>query len=69
MERAAAVFENDLNLKATELRLGLPGRDHESEEHSSSSYVKINNKRSCSEMDNGSCQKGEQQESGAPAPK
>ncbi|KAL8530415.1 hypothetical protein ACS0TY_007446 [Phlomoides rotata] len=42
MERAA-VYEN---LKATELRLGLPGRDDESE-------VK-NNKRSSSQMDHGS---------------
>ncbi|KAK4408111.1 Auxin-induced protein 22E [Sesamum angolense] len=55
-------FESDLNLKATELRLGLPGRD-ESEEQSSS-CVK-NNKRSSSEMDSSS----EHQESGPSAPK
>ncbi|KAI3449712.1 hypothetical protein Pfo_006377 [Paulownia fortunei] len=68
MERAAAIFENDLNLKATELRLGLPGTDDQSDQQSSSSHVK-SNKRSCSEMD-GSCQTGtEQQECGAPAPK
>lgn len=66
MERAAtAIFENDLNLKATELRLGLPGRDES--EQQSSSCVK-NNKRSSSEMDS-SCQKDENQESAAPLPK
>ncbi|KAK6164568.1 hypothetical protein DH2020_001451 [Rehmannia glutinosa] len=55
----------DLNLKATELRLGLPGSDEPADQlQSSSSHVK-NNKRSCSEID-GSCQK---QESGAPAQK
>ncbi|GFP98002.1 auxin-induced protein 22d [Phtheirospermum japonicum] len=62
MERGAAIFENDLNLKATELRLGLPGSDEPDQQQSSSSHVKINNnKRSCSEIDN-SCQKGEKQE-------
>ncbi|KAG8389270.1 hypothetical protein BUALT_Bualt02G0211500 [Buddleja alternifolia] len=67
MEKAAVNFDNiDLNLKATELRLGLPGRDIESEQQSSSSHV--NNKRSCSEMDS-SCLTGQEQESGAPAPK
>lgn len=46
---------------ATELRLGLPGREE--------SEVKISNKRSCSEMDD-SCGKGEQSESEvAPATK
>ncbi|KAL2236453.1 auxin-induced protein 22D-like [Sesamum indicum] len=55
-------FESDLNLKATELRLGLPGRD-ESEEQSSSCVKK--NKRSSSEMDSSS----EHQESGPSAPK
>ncbi|KAL0389440.1 UNVERIFIED_CONTAM: Auxin-induced protein 22D [Sesamum calycinum] len=71
MERSAAVFENDLNLKATELRLGLPGTDNDPDHQqssSSSSQVIKNNKRSCSEMD-GSPQIGQQQESGAPAPK
>ncbi|KAL0371237.1 UNVERIFIED_CONTAM: Auxin-induced protein 22D [Sesamum angustifolium] len=71
MERSAAVFENDLNLKATELRLGLPGTDNapdHQQSSSSSSQVIKNNKRSCSEMD-GSRQTGQQQESGAPAPK
>ncbi|KAL0419824.1 UNVERIFIED_CONTAM: Auxin-induced protein 22D [Sesamum radiatum] len=71
MERSAAVFENDLNLKATELRLGLPGTDNDPDHQqssSSSSQVIKNNKRSCSEMD-GSPQMGQQQESGAPAPK
>lgn len=48
-----AVYEN---FKATELRLGLPGRDE--------SESKSNNKRSSSEMDH---QTG--QETGAPAPK
>ncbi|KAK4418341.1 Auxin-induced protein 22D [Sesamum alatum] len=71
MERSAAVFENDLNLKATELRLGLPGTDNEPDHQqssSSSSQVMKNNKRSCSEMD-GSQKTGQHQESGAPAPK
>lgn len=36
-------YENELNLKATELRLGLPGTDHESEEQALSSAR--NNKR------------------------
>ncbi|KAK6120052.1 hypothetical protein DH2020_046182 [Rehmannia glutinosa] len=59
MEIATGNFESDLNLEATELRLGLPGRD-ESDEQSSSCLK--NNKRSSSEKD-------EQQECGAPAPK
>ncbi|PIN25819.1 hypothetical protein CDL12_01443 [Handroanthus impetiginosus] len=63
MEKAAAVLEND-DLK---LRLGLPGTD-EPEQQSSSSQVK-NNKRSCAEMEIGSCQTGQEQESGAPATK
>jgi auxin-responsive protein IAA len=63
MKTAAAVFESDLNLKATELRLGLPGRD-ESEQQSSSSVK--NKKRSSPEMES-SCQTGDrQQEYGAP---
>ncbi|KAL3647799.1 Auxin-induced protein 22D [Castilleja foliolosa] len=68
MERAAANFENDLNLKATELRLGLPGSDEPDQQQSSSSNSKTsNNKRSCNEINN-SCQKGEKQEC-APASK
>ncbi|CAA3003998.1 auxin-induced protein 22D-like [Olea europaea var. sylvestris] len=59
MERAA-VYDNELNLKATELRLGLPGAD-ESEKQSSR-----NNKRSSAEMDD-SRDKDEQES--APAPK
>ncbi|CAA2975712.1 auxin-induced protein 22D-like [Olea europaea var. sylvestris] len=54
MERASAAYENDLNLKSTELRLGLPGTDESSEKQSSRNY-----KRSSPEMDN-SCQKDEQ---------
>lgn len=47
---------------ATELRLGLPGREE--------SEVKISNKRSCSEMDDSCGGKGEQSESEvAPATK
>ncbi|XP_075482549.1 auxin-induced protein 22D-like [Primulina tabacum] len=41
--------DHDLNLKATELRLGLPGSD-ESEKQSSSCVKNNNNKRSSSEM-------------------
>ncbi|GER29721.1 auxin-responsive protein [Striga asiatica] len=55
---ASTNFESDLNLKATELRLGLPGSDEPGK----------NNKRSCSEMDNCS-QIGEKQDCVAPAPK
>lgn len=45
-------FENDhdLNLRATELRLGLPGSD-ESEKQSSSCVKNNNNKRSSAEME------------------
>ncbi|XP_051118934.1 auxin-induced protein 22D-like [Andrographis paniculata] len=63
----ATVFESDLNLKATELRLGLPGTDETEQQSSSCSNAK-SNKRSCAEM-NDSAQKGEKSESGAPAPK
>lgn len=66
MERS--VFENDgLNLKATELRLGLPGRD-ESEQPSSSCVYNSSsssNKRSSSEMESSS----HKDESAAPPPK
>ncbi|KZV45274.1 hypothetical protein F511_16857 [Dorcoceras hygrometricum] len=58
------VFGNDLNLKATELRLGLPGTE-ESEQLQS---IK-NNKRSSSEMDLASQKGTGKQESEAPAPK
>ncbi|KAL3828007.1 hypothetical protein ACJIZ3_016809 [Penstemon smallii] len=58
-----AAYENGLNLKATELRLGLPGTDNESEPQTSSPCVQNNNKRSSSEMDT------EKQESVAPPPK
>ncbi|KAL3644928.1 Auxin-induced protein 22D [Castilleja foliolosa] len=64
MEKAASIIENDLNLKATELRLGLPGSDEPDQQQSSSS---TNNKRSCSELDI-SCKNGEKQDC-APAPK
>lgn len=43
MEPAAATFESDLNLKATELRLGLPGTD--SLDPASSSSSSRSNKR------------------------
>ncbi|KAK2970191.1 hypothetical protein RJ640_019659 [Escallonia rubra] len=46
--------QNDLNLKATELRLGLPGSDEQPE--------KRNNKRASSDMDNSSDgEKGDQE--------
>ncbi|GFP81963.1 auxin-induced protein 22d [Phtheirospermum japonicum] len=57
METAAPIFQSDLNLKATELRLGLPGRDDESEQKSPSNCLKVNNKRSSSEMDHNSTTK------------
>ncbi|KAL6499531.1 Auxin-induced protein 22D [Orobanche gracilis] len=63
MEKAASVFENGLNLKETELRLGLPGRDDESEQQSSSSL-----KRSSSELDSSS-KRNEKRESVAVAQK
>ncbi|CAI9781231.1 unnamed protein product [Fraxinus pennsylvanica] len=44
-------YENDMNLKATELRLGLPGTTDESQ-IKESSFLKSNNKRSSDEMDN-----------------
>ncbi|KAL3626065.1 Auxin-induced protein 22D [Castilleja foliolosa] len=69
MENAAAIFENGLNLKATELRLGLPGRDDESEQKSSSISLKINNKRSSSEMDDNSSKNDDNQASVAPIQK
>lgn len=54
---AAATYEkDDLNLKATELRLGLPGSDNEVEKPASSTSLiaaKVSNKRLSSEMDNG----------------
>ncbi|KAL6516130.1 Auxin-induced protein 22D [Orobanche gracilis] len=52
MERASAIFQNDLHIRATELRLGLPGSDEPDQQSSSSaSQVKTKNKRSCLEMD------------------
>ncbi|KAH6823809.1 AUX/IAA transcriptional regulator family protein [Perilla frutescens var. hirtella] len=50
------------NSVATELRLGLPGREE-------SEVIKISNKRSCSEMDDSCGLDHEQQKSVAPAPK
>lgn len=71
MEKAG-IYENDLNLKATELRLGLPGTtdEHEAEQKSVSSALK-SNKRSSSEMEDGgsSNNKGSDQESAPPAAK
>ncbi|KAL3649086.1 Auxin-induced protein 22D [Castilleja foliolosa] len=70
MEKASAIFENGLNLKATELRLGLPGRDDdESEQKSSSNCLKISNKRSSSEIDDCSSKRDDKQESVAPIAK
>ncbi|KAK4492493.1 hypothetical protein RD792_003302, partial [Penstemon davidsonii] len=66
------IYVNDLNMKATELRLGLPGTDNESDapQSSSSSSCVKNNKRSSSEM-NASFQNivSEQLQSHAPAQK
>lgn len=62
----AATYENDLNLKATELRLGLPGTDHEQGKQTSLSSLVKSNKRSSSQMDDSS-EKGDQDS--APAPK
>ncbi|KAL3849923.1 hypothetical protein ACJIZ3_011805 [Penstemon smallii] len=66
------IYVNDLNMKATELRLGLPGTDNESfdapQSSSSSSCVK-NNKRSSSEMNAASLSQQQQQQSDAPAQK
>ncbi|KZV22520.1 auxin-induced protein 22D [Dorcoceras hygrometricum] len=50
MEVLLEINDHDLNLKATELRLGLPGSE-ESEKQSSSCVKNNNNKRSSSEMD------------------
>lgn len=59
----AAIFENDLNnLKATELRLGLPGTTEPERPCSTKG-----NKRSCSEIED-SAQIGEKMEPGARAP-
>lgn len=41
----ATAYENDLNLKATELRLGLPGTE-ENEEQTPATAARNNNKRS-----------------------
>ncbi|GER24887.1 auxin-responsive protein [Striga asiatica] len=65
MKMEAPIFKNDLNLKATELRLGLPGSDEPDTQSSSSSQPLKNNKRTCSEFDDSS----EKQECVAQAPK
>ncbi|KAL3531278.1 hypothetical protein ACH5RR_010600 [Cinchona calisaya] len=68
MEMGKPAMSSDLNLKATELRLGLPGSDdHEQEKQSSTSTLFKSNKRSLSEMDNSSDHKGDQDS--APPPK
>nr|XP_009764468.1 PREDICTED: auxin-induced protein 22D-like [Nicotiana sylvestris] len=68
MERTAT-YEKDLNLKATELRLGLPGIDEpEKQSSSASTSAKYSKKRTSSEMDNSSSGKENEQDS-APAPK
>ncbi|GER55387.1 auxin-responsive protein [Striga asiatica] len=68
MEKSAAIFESDLNLKATELRLGLPGREDEAEQQSSSCLKNIN-KRPSSEMDYSTRKEDGKKEFVAPAPK
>ncbi|OIT30569.1 PREDICTED: auxin-induced protein 22D-like [Nicotiana attenuata] len=68
MERTAT-YERDLNLEATELRLGLPGIDEpEKQSSSASTSAKYSKKRTSSEMDNSSSGKENEQDS-APAPK
>ncbi|PHT52889.1 Auxin-induced protein 22E [Capsicum baccatum] len=72
MERRRAIYEKDLNLEATELRLGLPGLDESEKQSSTSNSAKNSKKRPSSEMDdnNSSCvTENEQQEYAAPAPK
>lgn len=65
MERTTATYDNDdLNLKATELRLGLPGTDEPERETSpNSSRTK---KRSSSEM---GCSSSDSHDDPAPATK
>lgn len=60
--------EDDVNLKATELKLGLPGRDEETEQQSSSSGK--SNKRSMPEVDNSGQKDASHRElhGGAPPP-
>ncbi|KAG4908384.1 hypothetical protein AAZX31_20G196700 [Glycine max] len=48
MENTTVTYQTDLNLKATELRLGLPGTE-ESEEKTLSAGARINNKRPLTE--------------------
>lgn len=72
MERRA-IYEKDLNLEATELRLGLPGLDESEKQSSASTSAKNSKKRAySSEMDNNNSSStgndNEQQDS-APAPK
>lgn len=71
MEKAG-IYESDLNFKATELRLGLPGTtdEPEQEQKSVSSGLK-SNKRYSSEMEDGgsSDNKGLDQESAPPVAK
>lgn len=43
-------FEKDLNLDATELRLGLPGTSEESSDKLTSPALKISNKRALPDM-------------------
>lgn len=69
MERTAT-YERDLNLGATELRLGLPGIDEpEKQTSSASTSAKYSKKRTSSEMDNSSSGKENEQDSSAAAPK
>ncbi|GAA0171250.1 hypothetical protein Leryth_018627 [Lithospermum erythrorhizon] len=62
MERSA-IFENDLNMEATELRLALPGRD----EPSSTTTTK-SNKRSSSEMEINSPVENKSEQDNTPPP-
>ncbi|CAK9143785.1 unnamed protein product [Ilex paraguariensis] len=62
MERPVNL-ENELNLKATELRLGLPGNDDQPEKQYSSRSIRSINKRFSSEMYTESdAQKGDHQD-------
>ncbi|CAA0815557.1 Auxin-responsive protein IAA3 [Striga hermonthica] len=71
MEKSASIFEKDLNLKATELRLGLPGREDDEAEQQPFSYLKNINKRPSSQMDHSTRKEdhGKKKEFVAPPPK
>lgn len=62
-----AIYENDLNLKATELRLGLPGTTDDVSSEKKWSPTARNNKRNASEMDNYSSNEKGFQETAPPS--